>query len=163
MIFVGFESNQISFLKASFELIRHMLSCKIEFLADKYFNGPCKFESRENQGEVLKHLDHLIENLQITRRSLGLLPEWPNPPPAPLPFQDVPLADLGFGLPKQGSGDQVYDMTNTVCLICTCAFAFKFQSSETQICFEEFRRIPKEPTDPESFCSPSGSLEHLTL
>ena len=60
------------------------------------------------------------------------------------------------------SGDQVYDMTNTVCLICTCAFAFKFQSSETQICFEEFRRIPKEPTDPESFCSPSGSLGHLT-
>lgn len=74
---------------------------KLEFLADKYFNGPCTFESKESQGEVLKHLDHLIENLQITRHSLGLLPEWPNLPPAPLPFQDVPLANLGFGLPKQ--------------------------------------------------------------
>ena len=76
---------------------------KIQFLIQNYFDDSCDFGCKDRRSKLLHHLDHLVNNLQITRDNLSLLNEWSGSLPQPLPPDAV--TDVGFPFAKEACGE----------------------------------------------------------
>ncbi|CAE7464809.1 Kifc2 [Symbiodinium pilosum] len=78
---------------------------KLCFLQDRYLDECSNdFSSRERRRELVRHLDHMAKNLQITSRSLELLEEWDQPLPRPLRADQVPVAEIASWADRSRDG-----------------------------------------------------------
>eukprot|EP00437_Effrenium_voratum_P028020 CAMPEP_0181402774 /NCGR_PEP_ID=MMETSP1110-20121109/3349_1 /TAXON_ID=174948 /ORGANISM="Symbiodinium sp., Strain CCMP421" /LENGTH=380 /DNA_ID=CAMNT_0023525005 /DNA_START=25 /DNA_END=1164 /DNA_ORIENTATION=+ len=75
---------------AAYRLSRSM--DKLSFLRDRFLDEEANdFSSLARRKDLVRHLEHLIRNLQITSSSLQMLTDWEQPRPRPLPVDEVPV------------------------------------------------------------------------
>jgi len=78
---------------AAYRLSRSME--KLCFLRDRFLDEQMNdFSSLVRREELVRHLEHLTRNLQITSSSLQMLTDWGQPRPRPLPVDEVPLTEI---------------------------------------------------------------------
>ncbi|CAE7463161.1 Kifc2 [Symbiodinium sp. CCMP2456] len=78
---------------AAYRLSRSME--KLCFLRDRFLDEEANnFSSLVRREDFVRHLEHLIRNLQITSSSLQMLTDWGQPRPRPLPVDEVPVTEI---------------------------------------------------------------------